>query len=183
MRIAVYGGSFNPPHVAHQMACLYALATARVERVWMMPSFQHPFAKRLAPFADRVDLCRAAARPFGERVEVVTVEAELREGRTLMVMRSLLERFPEHQFALVVGTDTLAERHKWYGFNELEALVPLVVVPRQGVPPVPGYPDTPALPAISSTEVRERLRLGQDCSRLVPHAVLELIAQRGLYRE
>jgi nicotinate-nucleotide adenylyltransferase len=64
MRVAVYGGSFNPPHVAHQLALTYVLATAQVDEVWMVPTFKHPFDKALAPFSDRAKMCELAASPF-----------------------------------------------------------------------------------------------------------------------
>jgi nicotinate-nucleotide adenylyltransferase len=181
MRIALYGGSFNPPHIAHQMACLYALSVAGVDEVWMMPSYQHPFAKRLADFDDRVEMCRLAAAVFGERVKVSTIEEELGEGRTYLVVEELVRRHPEHAFVLVVGMDTLTERHKWYRFDDLERLVPLLVLGRQGVEPVAGQ-TTLALPEVSSTEVRRRIGAGEDVRWLVPLSVRELILARGLYR-
>jgi nicotinate-nucleotide adenylyltransferase len=183
MRVALYGGSFNPPHVAHQMACLYVLSVTDVEQVWMVPSFHHPFAKRLVGFADRVALCEAAASVFGERVRVSRVEEELNEGRTLLVVQALQARHPEHQFSLVIGMDALAERSKWYRFDELEKRVPLIVLGRQGVEPVAGYTLLPPLPGVSSTEVRRRLACGDDVNWLVPTRVRDVIAARGLYRD
>jgi nicotinate-nucleotide adenylyltransferase len=181
--VALYGGSFNPPHVAHQMACLYVLSVTDVDQVWMMPSFHHPFAKQLVDFDRRVELCQAAARVFGERVQVSRIEQELDEGRTLRVVQALQARHPDHRFSLVIGMDALAERTKWYRFAELEKLVTLIVLGRQGVEPISGYTVLPALPGVSSTEVRRRLARNEDVRWLVPARVRELIAQHGLYAE
>ena len=64
MHIALFGGSFNPPHVGHMMAAYYVIATRPVDKLWLMPAYRHPFGKRLAPFDDRVKMCELAAAPF-----------------------------------------------------------------------------------------------------------------------
>jgi len=180
VRIAIFGGSFNPPHVAHQLACAYVLATARprVERVWMVPTFKHPFDKRLAPFADRVAMCERAARVFGGRVEVSRVEEELGgDSYTLRTIKALIARHGEHEFALVIGADLVAERQRWHGWPELSTLVPFLVVGRKGAGEL-----EMALPPVSSTDVRERIAGGRSIDALVDAGVAEYIAERGLYR-
>jgi nicotinate-nucleotide adenylyltransferase len=180
VRIAIFGGSFNPPHVAHQLACAYVLATARprVERVWMVPAFKHPFDKRLAPFADRVAMCERAAGVFGGRVEVSRIEEELGgESYTLPTVKALMARHPAHELALVIGADLVAERERWHGWSELSTLVPCLIVGRAGA----GAGDV-ALPPVSSTDVRERIASGRPIDALVDAGVAEYIAERGLYR-
>jgi nicotinate-nucleotide adenylyltransferase len=181
VRIALLGGSFNPPHVGHLMNAYYVLATKQVDRVWLMPVFQHPFGKALAPFEERVRMCELAAARFSGGVEVSRVEQEAPEGsRTVDVLELLIARHPEHRFALVIGTDILPETPKWKRFDRIEQLVDVIVVNRAGFPsPRAGGP---ALPEVSSSEIRERLAKGQDVSELVPREVLEHIGQRGLYR-
>ena len=66
--VALFGGSFNPPHVAHQMVCLFVLETCRVDAVWMVPTFRHAFSKELCGFEHRFRMCELAAAPLGERV-------------------------------------------------------------------------------------------------------------------
>ena len=68
-------------------------------------------------------------------------------------MRALKERHPDHRFSLVIGADLVAERERWHGWAELKELVPFIVVGREGAPTTGGI----ALPAVSSTIVRERL--------------------------
>ena len=74
--IALLGGSFNPPHVAHLMVAWWALSTQPVDEVWLLPAFAHPFGKELAPFEDRVRMCELAARAL-RGVHVCTAEREL----------------------------------------------------------------------------------------------------------
>jgi len=179
MDVAIYGGSFNPPHVAHQLACAWVLATAGVEALWMVPTFKHPFDKQLAPYGDRVVMCERAAAIFGGRVSVSRLEEELGgESYTLRSVQALMERHPGHRFRLVIGADLLAERERWHGWPELKTLVEFIVVGRQGYPGAPGL----QLPRVSSTEVRARLAAGQPVDGLVAAAVIAHIGEKGLYR-
>ena len=178
--IAIFGGSFNPPHVAHQMVCLLVLEAYPVDQVWVVPTFHHPFAKSLIDFEHRFAMCQLAMAPFGDRVEVSRIEAELGQAhsRTLDTLQALRSRHPEVSFRLVVGADILAERDKWYRWDEIERLAPPIVIGRAGYPSETRF----ELPAISSTEVRARLAAGQSAAPLVPSRVLEYIADQGLYR-
>jgi nicotinate-nucleotide adenylyltransferase len=181
MRVAVYGGSFNPPHVAHQLAITLVLATARprVDELWMVPTFQHPFEKPLAPFSDRARMCELSAALFASRVRVSRIEQELGGASfTLRTMKALKERHPGIEFALVIGADLLAERERWLGWSELAGMVHFIVVGRQGQEETGGV----ALPPISSTEVRRRIAAGQPVDALVCADVADYIAERGLYR-
>ncbi len=178
--IALYGGSFNPPHVAHQMACLFVLETQEVNQLWVVPTFHHAFAKELAPFEDRFRMCELAFAAVGERVRVSRVEAELArpKSRTLETLEELSRRYPGARFRLVVGADILAERDKWHRWDAIEALAPPIVLGRRGYP----GPGDLQLPEVSSTEVRARLARGESALPLVPRAVMNYIAERGLYR-
>ena len=190
-RVALFGGSFNPPHVAHQMVCLVVLETCPVDAVWMVPTYRHPFDKQLADFEERIAMCELIARPLGERVVVSRIEAELEadKSRTLDTLLELRERHPETRFRLVIGADILAETSKWYRWADVEALAPPIVVGRTGYQHIHGAALDPRydvvgldLPRVSSTEVRERLARGQRAEPLLSRAVMDHIAARGLYR-
>ncbi len=180
--IAVLGGSFNPPHVAHMMMAYWTLATQPVAEVWLLPSFRHPFGKALVAFEDRVEMCRLAAGAV-RGVEVCTAEAELANdplvGKTARTLEHLTAKHPDRRFALIIGSDVLAEASKWYRFDRVRELARLIVVGRAGYP---GPEGAPALPEISSTEIREKLQRGEDVSALVPASVLRYIEEKGLYR-
>jgi len=181
--VALLGGSFNPPHVGHLMAAWYVLATEPVAEVWLLPSYRHPFGKELAPFADRVAMCKLAAATI-RGLHVCAAEAELAEdplvGRTARTLEHLRQKHPGDRFALVVGTDILAETDKWYRWDRVKELARLVVVGRQGHEA--GAGGRPLLPAVSSTEVRERLERGEEVAHLVPRRVLSYVREKGLYR-
>jgi len=178
--IGLLGGSFNPPHVGHLMNAYYVLATREVDQVWLLPVFRHPFGKQLAPFGDRVRMCALAASRFAGGIEVSRAEEEAGgSGRTVETLAFLIRRHPEHRFALIIGSDILPDRTKWKDFDRIERLAQVVVVPRAGFPDPAAV--GPALPQISSTDVRERLGRGEDVSALVPREVLGYVREKGLY--
>lgn len=191
MRVALFGGSFDPPHVGHQLACLYVLLTYPVDEVWMIPVFRHAFDKRSAPFAHRVAMCERAAAAIGTAVRVSTIEQELAgPSYTLLTVRALKERHPEHDFALVIGADLIKERERWYGWPELAQLVPFLVLARGGVQREKGALPTSdqfheegiELPEVCSTAVRARLGEGKLPHGWVARGVLSYIREHGLYR-
>jgi nicotinate-nucleotide adenylyltransferase len=189
--IGLFGGSFNPPHVAHQLVALYVLECQPLDELWFVPTFRHAFGKDLAPFADRVAMCKLAMAPLGYRVGVSEIEAELaaRPGfvasRTLHLLEALTEQHPEHRFRLVLGTDILAETDKWYRWDEVVRLAPPIVIGRSGHPhalPAGASATELAMPEVSSTEVRRRLASGDAVDDLLPRQVVRYIGERGLYR-
>ena len=167
MEIALFGGSFDPPHVGHLLAATYVLATEPVGELWLVPVNQHPLGKKLAaPFEHRAELCEAMIADAGlPRARVSRIEAEIGgEVRTVDLLEHLRRTHPEHSFALVVGSDLAAERSQWKRFDRITELARIIV-----------------LPEVSSTEVRTLLASGADVSRLVPREVLRRIRAAGTY--
>lgn len=180
MRVALFGGSFNPPHVAHQLAALYVLETAPVDGLWLIPCFLHPFEKTLERFEDRLRMCELMAAPLGERVRVSDIEGRLGgESRTLNTVRALQAEHPDTEFQVVIGSDLVEETNRWFGAEELRQRTPFLVVGRSGAPASRDEPVN--MPAISSTDVRERLKSARPVDNLVPRRVLDYIRERGLY--
>jgi len=181
--VAFFGGSFNPPHVGHVLAAAYALSTTPIDEVLVVPVFQHPFAKELAPYDHRRAMCELALG-WLPGVRISDVERTLGgESRTLRTLQHLRETEPSWRLRLLVGADVLADASKWYRFEEVVALAPLLVLGRAGFE-VSGAPEA-LLPEVSSTEVRAALAEGQGdrLSSKVPARVLSYVARHGLYRE
>lgn len=189
MVIALFGGSFDPPHIGHQMACLYVLETHQVDELWMIPCYRHPFEKRMAPFAHRVAMCKLTAEALSPRVRVSTIEEELSgPSYTLTTVQALCARYKEHQFRLVIGADLLQERERWYGAAELMNTTSFIVIGRSGnalgsLRPERDLHHSQALelPAVSSTQVRSHLAAGQKPRAWLPRRVLSYIDQHELY--
>jgi nicotinate-nucleotide adenylyltransferase len=164
-QVALYGGSFCPPHVAHLLAASYALATG-LDEVWVAPVYAHRFDKPLlAPFAKRVQWCQQTFAQLGSRVTVLSTERELAiaggTGATLDLVRHLQHQHPDVRLRLLVGSDVLADRLRWHRWHELEQLAPPLVIPRPGKP-VPADFAGEVLPLsladVSSSDLRERLQ-------------------------
>jgi len=181
--VGVFGGSFNPPHLSHVLALAVVLARFDVEKLLVVPTFQHPFAKSLAPYDDRVKMCELAMG-WLPRVEVSRVEEELGgESRTLRTIEHLRTKYPGSPLRFIMGADLMVESAKWYAFDRISALAPPIVLGRVGID-YPGAP-APVLPAISSTEVRAKLAdesgdLGT-IAELVPKAVIDYARAHRLY--
>ena len=180
MRVAVYGGSFNPPHVGHAMVAAWVRWTERADAVWLLPAFQHAFDKVLAPWDARLDMTDALARTLGPWARVEPIEASLPvPSYTVRTLDALAGRHPEHTFHLVIGADVVTQLPLWKESARLQACYPLIVVGRQGYAEVEG---APSFPDVSSTDVRQRLALGEPVDGLVPAAVRRVVDARGLYR-
>jgi nicotinate-nucleotide adenylyltransferase len=189
-RIALFGGSFNPPHVAHQMAALYVLETQPVDQLWITPTYVHPFEhKQLVSFEHRVAMCKLMAEPLGARVLVTKIEEELaqrpgfRASRTLDLVQYLIDQGLEVR--LVVGSDIMAETAKWYRWSDLVDKAPLIIVAREGfeVPPGSVLTGVP-MPPVSSTTIRRAHAAGDHATvqNLVPRSVFSYMAQHNLYK-
>lgn len=173
--VAVFGGSFDPPHVGHAMVAGWLLWTERVEQVWLVPTYAHAFGKRLSPFARRVAMCRALARDLGGGVHVEAVEADLPvPSYTIQTLRELSRRHPGHALRLVVGADVLQQVDSWRDWDRVVAEYNPIFVGRHGFPPVE---DSPLFPGVSSTEVRRRLASGEPVEHLVPAGVLRVLGR------
>lgn len=185
MRVAFFGGSFNPPHVAHVLAAAYALCIGDFDRVLVVPVFRHAFDKPLAPFEHRARLAEIAMTRISG-VQVSRIEQELETPSfTLRTLQRLAADHSDWQFRLLVGADAVADWKKWHDYDAVAKLAPPFVLGRVGVPSASAPP--PVLPGVSSTRVRELLARPGDADaegelrRSVPHAVLDYIRHHGLY--
>jgi nicotinate-nucleotide adenylyltransferase len=179
-RVALLGGSFNPPHIAHALLAHAALAALDVDAVWVMPCADHPFAKSLAPFDMRLEMCRRAFRHL-RACDVIDVEARLPvPSFTVQTVRALKAARPDVTLLFLVGADILAELPRWREPEVLRTLVRLVVFPRPGHM---GGELAVTLPDVSSTAIRQALERGDDATGVLDRAVIEVIERRGLYRD
>ncbi len=184
---AIFGGSFNPPHVAHQLVALYVLETQPVDALWFVPTYSHPFGKQLVSYEHRVRMCELAIAPLGARACVSRAEETLAQrpgfvaSRTLDLVEHLAAQ--GHELRFVIGADILGEAQKWYRWDAVVARAPLIVIGRAGYPLPAGSRDTGvAMPEISATRVRELLGAKDPAAAsLLPKTVLWYIARHGLY--
>lgn len=171
-RVAILGGSFDPPQLAHVAIARHVIQQKWADEVWVIPCAGHPFGKNLAPFEDRMAMCRLAFKGI-PGVIVNDIEQHLPQpSYTVQTLRHLSEKF-HHEWLLVVGADVAAEMSQWKESAALAQLAQLLVIPRG-----PGSP----VPDVSATEVRKRLHQGDDVTSLVPAPVAQYIQSHQLYR-
>ena len=182
MNVFLFGGSFDPPHIAHVLAVTYVLATEAADLVAVVPCYQHPFAKELAPFQHRFGMCERAMA-WLPRTAILKTEEELGgESRTLRTVEYLRKLHPDWRLRLVLGADVLLDGPRWHGFDRVAELAPPLILGRAGV----GTSEAPRalLPEVSSTAIRTAIRAGRidEVRALLPRGVLEYIEAEGLYR-
>lgn len=167
-RVAIFGGSFNPPHMAHVNAVRQVLASGEVDEVLVIPAFAHCLKESMLPFETRYAMCCAAFDGI-DGVTVSRVEQELGgQSRTLCTLQHLAAEHPDWSMRLVLGADCVAESDKWFAFDQVKALAPLFVLAR-------------GAGSLSSTTVREAVKAGRDVRGLLPAAVAAFVAASGLY--
>ena len=183
LQIAVFGGSFDPPHIGHVFLATYALSVGAVDRVLVVPTFEHAFGKPLNGFEHRLSMCELAFAPL-RGVEVSPIERELGGvSRTLRLLRELGRRHPDARLRLLVGADILQESARWQSFDEICRIAPLLVAPRAGYAAAEGAPErAPLLPEVSSSAVRAALAGSEDVGSWIPAAVRAYIDEHALYR-
>ena len=129
--IALFGGSFNPPHVGHTLAVAYALSQHNIDHLFVVPVFKHVWAKELAPYHHRREMAYLSMG-WLPQITVSDIEQELGISRTLDTIEYLSKCYPEHNIQLIAGSDVLDKKEKWYRFDKLEELASLIAFKRIG---------------------------------------------------
>ena len=182
MTTALFGGSFNPPHIGHVLAVTYVRSMCQVEEVMIIPVYKHVFGKDLAPFEARLEMCRLAMS-WIDGIVISDLERQLGgESKTLHTVEELLRRRPDRGLRLVIGADVLDDLPKWHRWDRIAELAPPIVLGRAGY----DHPDAPdaVLPEVSSTQLRQLCAAGKldDTVALLPPSVRSYIAEQELYR-
>lgn len=188
MRIAIFGGRFDPIHNGHLAVANEVLKTNNADEVWLSIENQHQWRPIVAPSEDRRKMAELAIA--GEKqlkIDMTPVElGGLTE--TIQVMRSLKEKYPQHEFVFVVGSDQLPTFHKWSHWKDLQKEVRFLIVARKGSPleNIPNNAtiiDDPLYEPLddSATRIRNLRKEDKSIHDLVPYAVEEYIVQHRLY--
>jgi nicotinate-nucleotide adenylyltransferase len=192
VRIGVFGGTFDPPHVGHLLVANDAREALELDRLMFVPAGAQPFKVDTPPVAsgqDRLEMVRLAV---ADDANYVVDDAEInRKGLSFTVdtLEHLSERNPAARLFLLMGEDVLAGFEKWRNPARIRELATLVAVSRGGLSGSVADPATSAVLRVStrrvdvsSTEIRERRRAGKSIKGFVPESVERFIDVRGLYR-
>ncbi len=136
MRVGIYGGAFNPPHVGHLKVMVHAMAMGKLNRVHVAPAYKHPFGKDMVAFDDRCEMVARMVLPY-PNIQMVQYERDFQTVYTIDLIERLMGqekylRAKPHTFVLIIGQDNLNVAHKWHRWDELTKLVEILVVPECG---------------------------------------------------
>lgn len=191
MKIGLFFGSFNPVHIGHLIIANYMATQTDLDKVWLVVSPQNPLKpkKTLARDHDRLHLVRLG---IGDNplLEASNVEFNLpKPSYTVDTLAFLREKYPEREFALIMGGDNLATLHLWKNYEFLLENYDIYVYNRPytdpgewAIHPRVHIGEAPMLD-ISATYIRECLRNGKSVRYLVPDAVFEYLEGSHLYRD
>lgn len=213
-RVLLLGGSFNPIHEeGHVKLCLHIFTVLnnsgeKVDEVWLMPAAQNPEKSldEMVEYEHRLQMCKIQAEPYSDWLKVSDFESTISAPHyTHRVLSELVNAYPDHEFAWIMGSDNLAGFHKWEYWEDILKMMPVVVSGRRcsndaaiNSVTLDTYPEAlhasqslfSELPQIHmfemnlegrATDIRQAVALGLDAPELC-YKVRDYIEMHGLYR-
>lgn len=190
MKIGLFFGSFNPIHTGHLIIANYLQQTTDLEKVWLVVSPQNPLKSKdtLLNEYDRLHLINLAIEG-NPNLSVSNIEFTLpKPSYTIDTLVYLSEKYPQHQFCLIMGSDNIETLHKWKNYQQILDKYPLYVYKRRGSDsnPYAGNPNVQMLEFpfidISATFIREGIKKGISMQYFLPNKVWEYINDMNLYK-
>jgi nicotinate-nucleotide adenylyltransferase len=189
LKIGIYGGSFDPVHGGHLLVAQAAMEELALDRIFFVPAAQSPFKpeSKPAPDAVRLQLLRLA---LAGKTHCEIDAQEIERGGisyTVDTLRNYANKFPGAKLFYLIGADNAAKLNEWRAATELARLAEFVAIPRPGgsepvfPPPFRGRTLRGFPFAVSSSEIRARVKAGLTIENLVPAAVAEAIHAARIY--
>ena len=190
MKIGLYFGSFNPVHNGHMMIANYLAEYSDLDQIWMVVSPQNPLkpAKGLLQDYHRFLLVELAIGDY-QKIKASKIEFDLpKPSYTIHTLTYLKEKFPTHQFALIMGADNLQTFHKWKNYELILEEHALYVYPRNESDGGDlknharvKWIDAPIM-EVSSTMIRNAIKNKKDVHFFLPKAVADYIQEMSFYK-
>lgn len=191
MRIGLFFGSFNPVHVGHMIIANYMVTHTEMDKLWMVVSPQNPFKekKSLANNYDRLHLLQLALDD-NPMITASDIEFSLPvPSYTIDTLTYLHEKYPDHEYVLIMGGDNLYSLHKWKNYELLLERYQIYVYtrPTHEIPDIAEHPnvhlfDAPLLD-ISSSYIRNEIAKARSIRYLVPDRVYGYLMANTLYKK
>lgn len=190
MKIGLFFGSFNPIHNGHLIIANYICQITDLDRVWLVVSPQNPLKTKetLLNEHQRLHLIHLALEN-NDNLKVSDIEFKLpKPSYTIDTLTYLKEKYPQHQFCLIMGSDNIEGLHKWKNYEQLLANYEFYIYKRRGSENKP-YPQSNNLHYlefpyldISATFIRENIKKGVSMQYFMPEKVWNEIVAGGYYR-
>ncbi len=190
-QIGLFFGSFNPIHTGHLIIAEYMADKTDIQQVWFVVSPHNPLKSRstLAHDFDRLHMVQLAIDD-NPKFRASNIEFSLpKPSYTIDTMAYLHEKYAEHQFSLIMGSDNLATISKWKNYELLLERYPIYIYKRPGTENISTpanadvrFHDVPLL-EISSTYIRQQIAGGHSIRYMVPENVYQYLDGSRLYRQ
>jgi nicotinate-nucleotide adenylyltransferase len=190
MKVGLFFGSFNPVHVGHMVLANYMLSFTDLEEVWLVVSPHNPLKQKstLLDQNQRLALVNLAIDDH-PHIKSSNIEFKLPQpSYTINTLVHLQEKYPQHQFSLIMGQDNLSSFHKWKNYEAILQNYDLYVYPRPdaGVSEFDEHPRVRITKApvmeISSTFIRQAIKDKVDVRYFLPYLVWKEIDEMNFYR-
>jgi nicotinate-nucleotide adenylyltransferase len=193
MKIGLYFGTFNPIHVGHLIIANHMAEHADLDQVWMVVTPHNPLKKKATLLDDyhRLQMVHLATENF-PKIKPSDIEFKLSQPNyTVNTLVHLQEKFPNHEFSLIMGEDNLKSLHKWKNYEVILEHHKIYVYPRISSEgenlELKNHPrvhliDAPVV-EISSTDIRHNIKKGKNVQPLLPHKVWEYIDHNNFYKK
>lgn len=190
MKVGLFFGSFNPIHVGHLIIAQSALNETDIDEVWFMVSPQNPFKKKsgLLGEVDRYRMVELAVEG-NFKFRASNFEFYLNKpSYTIDTLVKLGEKYPNHEFGLIMGEDNLQHFHRWKNYEAILRYHPIWCYPRLNsdgssfdkYPQIHQF-ELPFLD-ISATRIRSMIQEGKSVQYLVPSGAYEYLEEQGFYK-
>lgn len=193
MKIGLYFGTFNPIHIGHLIIANHVAEYAGVDQVWMVVTPHNPLKKKETLLDDyqRLHLVFLATEDY-PKIKPSDFEFKLPQPNyTVNTLAHLQDKFPQHEFSLIMGEDNLKTFHKWKNYEVILEHHDVFVYPRicseSDNHPFKNHPKIQLIDApvveISATFIREQIKNKKNVQPLLPSKVWEYIDHNNFYKK
>ncbi len=158
INIALFGGSFDPPHIAHEQIVKQIIKNIQIDKLFIAPTYINPFKEKF--YADQNIRYKWLKTIFKNYKKVSVLDYEIKQNRavaTIETVKYLKKSYDINNFYLIIGADNLKNLHKWKNFNQLNKLVTFIVATRNNIKVPKNLINLKISANISSTKLRETL--------------------------
>jgi nicotinate-nucleotide adenylyltransferase len=189
MKIGLFFGSFNPIHLGHLAIANYMVEYTDNKEIWFVISPHNPFKKKknLLDDYDRLELVHKAIND-DPRFRASDIEFRMpKPSYTIDTLTYLNEKFPQHEYSLIMGSDGLPTFHKWKNANEIIRHYHRFVYPRPDqLPPYPNFENATRVKAplmeISASFIRKAIKEGKNIRHFLPYHCYDYIDKMNFYK-